>query len=193
MAGADPRAAGEPSSGVAHALLGVGGALLGISRPFWAACAAAWVALIWYLSEQTVDRVPAGPLWRYLANGMHVPLFGLLALWISLALPRSGRSPDESGSSARAGDGRWPRLGVATSLGVVALVSAFGAIDEWHQSWTGRNPSVTDWLTDTVAAAWVVAVAANVARPGAAAGGVRRCFWSGLVLCLVAVALATWA
>jgi VanZ family protein len=45
--------------------------------------------------------------------------------------------------------GRGPRAAV---LGLVA-VSAFGATDEWHQSFVpGRSPSVADWVADTLGA-----------------------------------------
>lgn len=46
----------------------------------------------------------------------------------------------------------------------VVLVSAFGATDEWHQSFTpGRAVELADWAADTLGAA--VAVAAYVRWP----------------------------
>lgn len=46
----------------------------------------------------------------------------------------------------------------------VAAVSAFGAADEWHQSFTpGRAAEVADWVADTLGAA--VAVALYVRSP----------------------------
>ncbi|MDP2136344.1 MAG: VanZ family protein, partial [Candidatus Didemnitutus sp.] len=46
----------------------------------------------------------------------------------------------------------------------VALVSAFGASDEWHQSMTpGRAMQLADWVADTLGAA--VAVAAYAGWP----------------------------
>ena len=100
--------------------------------------------------------MPKGGLWAFVSNAGHVVLFGLLALWLALALPRDG------------GAG-WPRLAgrVAATMGVVGLVSAWGAVDEWHQSFTGRTPSVLDWLTDTVAAAWVEHLDATEIVPNA--------------------------
>ena len=180
MTDADPPPATGPrdAGGALLALRAAGRALLARPRPFWAVVAVLWIALIWYLSSQSMERAPAGPLWRFLANGVHVPMFGLLALWLALAIPRSET---------------WPRLELGASVLVVVLVSAYGGIDEWHQSWSGRSPSVSDWVTDSVAATWVVVVAAHVGSTSARRVGVSRLFWGGLGVCLGAVALATWA
>lgn len=52
-------------------------------------------------------------------------------------------------------NGFVPRLGW---LAVLA-VSAFGATDEWHQSFTpGRSVEVADWVADTLGATVAVAV-----------------------------------
>jgi hypothetical protein len=185
MAEPDPPHAtdGEDRRGALGVLRAVGRGLLALPRAFWAVAAAAWIALIWYLSDQSMEQAPAGPLWRFLANGVHVPLFGLLALWLALALPRAPATPRFPGC---------PRLGVGLTVLIVLLVSAYGGVDEWHQSWSGRSPQLTDWLTDTVAATWVVVVAASAASTTARPATVARLLWSGLALSLVAVALATW-
>ncbi len=180
MPDADPPPAtgSREPGGALLALRAAGRTLLARPRPFWAVVAALWIALIWYLSSQTLDRVPGGPLFRFLANGLHVPLFGLLALWLALAIPRSDA---------------WPRLELGASVLVVVLVSAYGGIDEWHQSWSGRSPSVYDWVTDSVAATWVVVVAAHAGSTSARSVAVSRLLLGGLGVCLGAVALATWA
>lgn len=157
----------------------LGAWLVRLPRGFFALVAILWIALIAYLSSQTLEEAPGGPLWRFLGNGVHVPLFGLLALWVALALPR------------RASD-RWPRLSLSTGALIVLFVLLNGAMDEWHQSTTGRNASVSDVLTDTVAASWVVVVASYVSRSEASAGGTRSRLWGGVAVCLVAVAIATF-
>ncbi len=44
-------------------------------------------------------------------------------------------------------------------------VSAFGASDEWHQSFVpGRSPDVMDWVADTTGAALAVALYAGWSR-----------------------------
>ncbi len=54
------------------------------------------------------------------------------------------------------GLGWWP-----SAVLTVTVVSAYGASDEWHQSFVPmRSSDVTDWLTDTLAGA--IGVAAYV-------------------------------
>ena len=169
-----------------NALRRVGAALLVLPRLAWAGVAIGWAGLIWYLSSQTMEQAPGGPLWRFLANGVHVPLFGLLALWLALALPRT-----QAGERTTGRVSGWPALRLPLAVGCAALAALWGAIDEWHQSTTGRTPSVFDWITDAVAASWVVTVATLAGARDADAGRVSRALGVGLVLVLVAVALAT--
>jgi len=160
-------------------LRALGAWLLRVPRGAFAIGALAWIGMIAYLSAQTLEQAPGGPFWRFLGNGVHVPLFGLLALWLALALPR--RDTD-----------RWPRLTVWSGVAIVAFVALNGALDEWHQSTTGRTASVSDVLTDTVAAAWVVLVATYVGKGEASVSGTRRRLWGGVAICLLAVAIATF-
>lgn len=57
---------------------------------------------------------------------------------------------------------RIPRIAAWRGLGVwwaVALASAYGIADEFHQSFTpGRSVELADWLVDTAGAALAVAV-----------------------------------
>lgn len=47
------------------------------------------------------------------------------------------------------GLGRWRAVGLT-----ILIVSTYGALDEWHQSFVPmRNSDVRDWLTDTLAGA----------------------------------------
>ena len=160
-------------------LRALGARLLRLPRGAFAMGALLWIGMIAYLSSQTLEEAPGGPIWRFLGNGVHVPLFGLLALWVALALPR------------RDGD-RWPRLTAWSGVAIVAFIALNGALDEWHQSTTGRTASVSDVLTDTVAAVWVVVVATYVGGGEASASGVRKRLWGGVALCLLAVAIATF-
>ncbi len=55
----------------------------------------------------------------------------------------------------------WRRAGWRGWLAVLA-VSAFGATDEWHQSFTpGRSVEFADWMADTTGAALAVALYLN--------------------------------
>jgi VanZ family protein len=50
------------------------------------------------------------------------------------------------------GFGRY--LGVAPALGAWAIAAAYGASDEWHQSFVpGRSADVHDWYADAIGAA----------------------------------------
>ena len=149
--------------------------------PRWAGplLALAWMALIWQLSNLPSSDERASFPKGWLTNAAHAPLFGLLALWWILALPR------------REG---WPVLGRAALLAVLGAVLAYGALDEWHQSSVpGRDASVLDLATDVVGAACTLWLAAYVGTPGASAGGTLRRIGLGLLFCALAGLAATCA
>src|SRR5438105_6321879 len=110
--------------------------LRGMPRPARLLVLLTWMGLISFWSGQTnlpIDQ----PLVIAAAFGFqhrlaHLATFGLLALlarWTFDALPRS-------------------------AVLAVLLTSLFGAVDEWHQSFTpGRHAGVDDWLFDTLSAA----------------------------------------
>jgi VanZ family protein len=51
----------------------------------------------------------------------------------------------------RATHGGIGPLRTGPTLAALALALAYGALDEWHQSWVpGRSPSVLDWVADGV-------------------------------------------
>jgi VanZ family protein len=104
----------------------------------------AWMALISYWSSQGNLPIDAPQIASALHNMQHriahllaFGTLGLLARW--------------------AFDG-WPR----PWLLAVGLVSTFGALDEWHQSFTpGRHPGIDDWAVDTASAALALFIAAR--------------------------------
>ncbi len=122
---------------------------------------------IWWLSSQS--RVDTGldlGWWGILlANTAHGVVFGALAVLAHIGLATPGRRG---------------------LVGAVLLASAYGAVDEYHQSWVpGRTPSALDWVTDT-AGALAGAGAATWVRE--AAGWAMRC-----ALCAAPLAaLSAW-
>lgn len=129
----------------------VGVALLALPRVgAWLLCAG-WYGGITWLSSRPGDVEPSPWWWTVLSNGAHAPLFGLLACWISLLLPRV--------------EG-WPRLDLRERWLVCCLIALCGAVDEWHQSYTpGRDLSVLDLWTDVAGAAVSLELVAHLARP----------------------------
>lgn len=105
-----------------------------------AVAAVLWMAVIFSLSSLPGSAVPG----NYGSFGHFVLYFVLGALYF-LALPASGRP--------------WTTFVLA-----IALASAYGITDEFHQSFVpGRMPEVMDWAVDTVGAMVAVSMTA-VAR-----------------------------
>lgn len=137
-----------------------------------------WMGLIRWLSS-----LPAGeglPSWigGYVTNLAHAPLFGLLALWAALVLPRAGG---------------WPRLGPRHVAAVLGFVLLYAVLDELHQaSSPGRHPSPYDVLTDLVGAACVLWIAAYLDAGAATERGLIWRLLLGVAFCLAAALLATY-
>ena len=111
-------------------------------------------------------------------NFAHAVVYGLLALWSALLLPRA--------------DG-WPRLRRGAVLAILAFVLAIGVLDEWNQSQRpGRDGSWTDVLTDVVGALATLAVIAYAGRGDAREHGLWRLLAVGTLACLLAAANATF-
>lgn len=142
------------------------------------------MGMIWSLSSRQ-EVLPEGtdsPLWVFLANLAHAPLFGLLALWIGLAgLPRAPVAKERAGPI--------PALGLARSSCVWLAAVSYGALDEWHQSWVpGRDATVSDVLIDGLGAGLVLWIGAYLAQAEATGSGMRQRLLGGVGLC----ALCTW-
>jgi VanZ family protein len=97
------------------------------SRRGWLWPAAIALLIFAASSRSTV----AGPRLPYFDKVVHFSVYGLLGTLV-----------------CRQGQG-W-----RGALGAVVGVSAFGATDEWHQSFVpGRSSEVADWVADTAGAA----------------------------------------
>lgn len=101
----------------------------------------AWIGLITYWSSQSQVPLDHPKLLALFGEARdkvaHAVAFGMLGFLARLAFHGSGFA----------------------GVRAVALASIFGAIDEWHQSFTpGRTPDLTDWLVDAAAAVVCVVV-----------------------------------
>lgn len=140
---------------------------------------ALWGAVIWWLSSRPIELDgERGAILDLSWNFAHAPAFGLLAL---LCVPLARRRGD------------WVSFGWGTRAAILLAVGAFGALDEYHQSWTpGRVASAWDLMTDFVGASAVVAIVAYLSRPDAAEGGLRWRLGVGFAACLIAASASTF-
>lgn len=97
----------------------------------WGICLLAWCSLIFWLSDQPTLPVPE--IFSNQDKLIHAAVYAFMA-WLFW--------------------GTWKPVlrGNISLLAVLAIVfcSAYGASDEWHQSFVqGRDASVYDWLADT--------------------------------------------
>ena len=172
--------AGPRRAGGLHSLLVATGALLlRLPRGLAGVGVLAWMGLITWFSSWPAKPSPGFTVLSLTTNLGHAFLFGILALWAALALPRHGG---------------WPELDRRTRAWLVGLAGAFGLVDELHQhlAGLGRNFSLFDVVTDLVGAFCVLSVAAYLRRPDSTAGGVAARLALATVACLAAAAAATW-
>ena len=98
------------------------------------ALAAGQALWIWSLSARGVGQ-RRGYWWSVAADGIHYPLFGVLALLLAEALAF------------------LPRGSLARRAVSVAAAGLYGVVDEWHQSSTaGRHGDPWDVVTDLLGA-----------------------------------------
>ncbi|TAJ14008.1 MAG: hypothetical protein EPO68_12875 [Planctomycetota bacterium] len=159
-------------------LRSAGDACLRAPRAFWAVVALAWMAGIWLLSS--LRPPPGAPsFWiAWLLNCGHAFEFGMLALWLALALPR------------RDAPRRWADLTEARVLLVFVLAMVWAVLDEWHQSRVGgRDATVFDLATDACGIAGVLWIARRAGKHAEVERGERGMRWS-FAAAFVACALA---
>jgi len=124
-----------------------------VRRVAWAfAPALAYAAIIFVLSAQS-DPLPFLPREIFLQDKLlHAVEYAVLGGLLVHALRLAGLRP-------------WVAL-----VAAVVIASAFGATDEFHQSFVpGRSADVADWLADTLGAAvGAVLVTAALRLPGRA-------------------------
>jgi VanZ family protein len=93
------------------------------------------IAGIWFLSSQSTLPRPKGILG--FDKFQHLLAYFVLACTVGLWVPRE----------------KWQRPGIAFLLLAAGISSAYGIIDEIHQSFVPyRECSVWDWLADTIGA-----------------------------------------
>ncbi len=93
--------------------------------------ALAWIAIIFTLSAQSSIRIP--DLFFQQDKALHSLLFGILGLFLALLLMS---------------DGTRPTLWHVLTVGL--LVTGYGGLDEYHQSFVpGRSPDILDLVADT--------------------------------------------
>ena len=111
--------------------------ILEAPRGLYLAGALAWMAGIFVLSGMRIHLPESGypRLWSFLVNFFHFPLYAGLGALLLLGLRSGG------------GEGT-PRLGRRAVISALAVLALYGAFDEIHQSFTGRTPSVLDFLVD---------------------------------------------
>lgn len=93
-----------------------------------------WAALIFLASSRSASPIPYIPI-PHADKGIHFIEFAVLCYLICWAREPSGRDIKKS------------------LLLAILLTSAYGASDEYHQSYTPeRLPEIGDWIADTLGA-----------------------------------------
>lgn len=90
-----------------------------------------WAGAILVVTTVPLPEGPDGGV-RHLDKLVHGTMYFGLGWTVARALHRTGRS-----------------TGGALALALVAA-AGFAALDEWHQSWVGRDPALGDWTADAV-------------------------------------------
>ena len=99
-----------------------------------------WAALILILTSIPGSHIPPLPV-RNFDKIVHLAIYGVLGFLTARAWANGSRV-------------------TAVALVAIALVSCFGALDEWHQQFIPqRSMDIMDWAADTTGAAFGVIVA----------------------------------
>ncbi len=149
-----------------------------LSLPVWLRLLAppAVMVTLWQLSSITPEPSPPSVVRAFLHNGAHIVAYATLASTFLLLRPLSALTE-------RHGPIGWSAFSVLLS-------SAYGMVDEWHQSTVpGRVSSYGDLLSDFSGGVLGVVLALAVLRlDRALALHVPIC----LLACTVCVSIATW-
>jgi VanZ family protein len=106
-----------------------------------------WAALILILTSIPGSHIPASPF-RNFDKVVHLTIYGVLG-WLTARSWANGSRV------------------AATALVALALVSCFGALDEWHQQFIPqRSMDILDWTADSIGAAIGVMLALATRRRG---------------------------
>ncbi len=159
-----------------------------VPRRVWWAIAAAWYGLIFGLSaapgldavstESLLDLIALGDLNGLMRLTAHMSLFGVLAVWLYLALRPQGRASARKGfprwAEANADDprparGRLPPRGLDRpsfrTAAAILLTGLFGISDEIHQHYVpARHGRALDALYDALGALLVLGVTIAAVR-----------------------------
>jgi hypothetical protein len=166
-----------PSGFGVRALHRAGSLLLHVPRSLAWLFVLGWTAAILFVGHSRALGTGV-EAWRlYLKNTGHAPLFGILALWMALCLPRGGG---------------WPVVDSSGVRHVHAGVLVVAIADESHQVFFGgRDASLLDVLTDLTGAGCVLWILAYLAWPTVRERGLWRRLGVGVGLCALAGAAAT--
>ena len=160
---------------------GSGRLAVALPRSFWALIAALWAGGIYYLSSRASPPSEPSYLWAWIANMAHAPLYGLLALWLALALPRQDSPLGH----------KWSRLEPKQFHLVLWTVLAFAISDELHQSAVaGRDASLFDLFTD-FCAAFITLRVATAAPTSITPKQMNHRLTKGVLICCLAALAAT--
>ena len=164
---------------VVRFLHAIGAALQRLPRAAAWTLVVAWFGFISWLSSMPGDREPASRLWAVFSNFAHAPLFGMLALWMTLLVPRRDR---------------WPDLVRARVLAVLSGVAVCGILDELHQGFftAGRDMSIFDLCTDVAGASSVLAVVRYVGRDANNEAGLALRVIACCAACITTATAATF-
>lgn len=162
---------------------GSGRLAVALPRSLWFAAAMAWAGGIFYLSSRPSPPSEPSYLWAWIANMAHAPIYGLLALWLALALPRTDSALGH----------KWSRLDPKHFHLVLWTVVAYAVSDELHQSAiAGRDASLFDLFTD-FCAAFITLRVASVAALDITAKQMNLRLIKGVLVCCLAALAATFA
>lgn len=111
-----------------------------LTRPsplFYLFTAALYMGFIYFLSsvQIPIEESAHPKFWSYMGNLFHFPLYAGLGCLLLLGFRTSS---DDAGVHLR----------TRTLILALLILAAYGAFDEYHQSWTGRTPSVIDFVMD---------------------------------------------